>query len=131
MTEQGMRERLRAWLGARAGGPVAVDELVAPASGMSNDTWLTTVDLGDGALDVVLRLAPAGRGLFPRYDLGQQVTVLRGLRAHSDVPVPDVLWHEPDPEPLGRPFYVMTRVRGRIPPDGHHFDGWVRDLPPG
>lgn len=96
---------------------------------MSNDTFLTVADWGEGARGTVVRLAPEGRGLFPRYDLDAQVAVLRGL-ATSEVPVPDVLWHEPDDGPLGRPFYVMARVDGRIPPDGHAFDGWVKELAP-
>ena len=42
--------------------------------------------------------------------------------------MPEVLWHEPDHGALGRPFYVMARVDGRVPPDGHAFDGWVKQL---
>jgi aminoglycoside phosphotransferase (APT) family kinase protein len=43
-----------------------------------------------------------------------------------------VLWQEHDASVLGRPFYVMERVDGSIPPDnpGHHFVGWVKDLAP-
>ena len=119
------------WLTEQSGSPATVGELTAPASGMSNDTFLTVADWGDGPREIVLRLAPEGRGLFPRYDLDAQVAVLRAVRDHSDVAVPDVLWHEPDPEPLGRPFYVMARVDGRIPPDGHLFGGWLAELAPG
>jgi aminoglycoside phosphotransferase (APT) family kinase protein len=125
VTKQGLAH----WLTKQVGAQATVGELVAPSAGMSNDTLLSVADWGDGPRDIVLRLAPEGRGLFPRYDLDAQVSVLRALRAHSDVPVPEVLWHEPDPEPLGRPFYVMARVDGRIPPDGHLFEGWVMDLP--
>lgn len=114
-------DRFGSWLRAR-GADVFVGELTTPASGLSNDTFLVG--------DLVLRLAPEGRGLFPEYDLEAQVTLLRALRAAPDtgVPVPEVLWWEPDPAPLGRPFYVMERVGGRIPPDGHLFGGWVREL---
>jgi aminoglycoside phosphotransferase (APT) family kinase protein len=97
---------------------------------MSNDTLLTEADWGEGERRIVVRLAPAGRPLFPKYDLAAQVAVLEALRAHTDIPVPSVLWWEPDPAPLGRPFYVMEHVDGRIPPDGHLFDGWVKDLAP-
>jgi len=34
----------------------------------------------------------------------------------SPVPVPPLLFHEPDPAVLGRPFYVMEHVDGRVPP---------------
>ena len=120
-----------AWLRERVGHDVTVGELTSPSSGFSNDTLLTTADWGEGPREIVLRLAPEGRGLFPRYDLSAQAAVLLALRAHSDVPVPDVLWNEPDAAPLGRPFFVMSRVPGRIPPDGHIFGGWVKELPVG
>jgi len=122
-----LRLELAAWLSTTVGAPARVDPCTRPAAGMSNDTFVTSADWGDGARAIVLRLAPAGRGLFPRYELGAQVQVLRAL-ASTDVPVPRVLWWEPDAEPLGRPFFVMERVRGRIPPDGHLFGGWVMDL---
>jgi aminoglycoside phosphotransferase (APT) family kinase protein len=121
-------EDVAAWLRDRVGRDVTVGELTSPSSGFSNDTLITTADWGEGPREIVLRLAPEGRGLFPRYDLSAQAAVLLALRAHSDVPVPDVLWNEPDPAPLGRPFFVMSRVPGRIPPDGHIFGGWVKDL---
>lgn len=97
---------------------------------MSNDTYLTVADWGRGPQGIVLRLEPEERRLFPRYDLDAQVSVLRALAEGSDVPVPRVLWHEPDPSVLGRSFYVMERVEGRIPPDGHLFGGWVQELAP-
>ena len=125
-----MRQRFADWLTAEVGAPATVGPFTSPSSGMSNDTFLTTADWGEGERGIAVRLAPEGRGLFPRYDLDTQVAVLRGL-ASSEVPVPEVLWHEPDDGPLGRPFYVMARVDGRIPPDGHAFDGWVQELAPG
>jgi aminoglycoside phosphotransferase (APT) family kinase protein len=117
------------WISARVGRGVRLGQCVRPSSGMSNDTVLTEADWGEGARRIVVRLTPLSAGLFPRYDLGVQVEILRGLGAHTDVPVPRVLWWEPDPAPLGRPFYVMEHVEGRIPPDGHLFGGWVLELP--
>jgi aminoglycoside phosphotransferase (APT) family kinase protein len=97
---------------------------------MSNDTLLIEADWGEGSRSIVLRLTPSGAPLFPHYDLGAQVALLRTLRAVTDVPVPRVLWFEPDPEPLGSAFFVMDHVDGRIPPDAHLFGGWVKDLSP-
>lgn len=121
-------QHLEDWLSGRVGSPATLGELVAPSAGMSNDTFLTVAEWGEGPREIVLRLAPEGPALFPRYDLDAQVSVLRALRMHSDVPVAEVLWHEPDPGPLGRPFYVMARVDGRIPPDAYVFGGWVKEL---
>jgi aminoglycoside phosphotransferase (APT) family kinase protein len=118
-----LRDRFEAWLRAQ-GSDAPVGRLAMPGSGMSNDTFLL-----DG---MVLRLAPEGRGLFPEYDLEAQVTLLRalGARPEAGIPVPEVLWWEPDPDALGRPFYVMARVHGRIPPDGHLFGGWLLESSP-
>jgi aminoglycoside phosphotransferase (APT) family kinase protein len=128
---EGLRAAFEGWLRDTTGAARAsVDTLTIPGSGMSNDTFLAEAAWGDGARGIVLRLAPEGRGLFPRYELGAQVELLRGLATHGEVPVPEVLWWEPDPGPLGRPFVVMAHVDGRIPPDGHHFGGWVAELEP-
>jgi aminoglycoside phosphotransferase (APT) family kinase protein len=118
------------WLTAQVGAAARIGSCRRPDSGMSNDTLLIDAEWGDGPRRIVVRLTPAGRPLFPRYDLGAQVSVLRALREHTSVPVPRVLWWEPDAAPLGRPFYVMEHVDGRIPPDGHLFGGWVKDLDP-
>lgn len=130
-SDDALAVRFADWLAGRVGERVSLGPLVSPThGGLSNDTMLVEAEWGDGARRLVLRLAPGGTPLFPRYDLGLQISVLRALGAHTDVPVPEVLWDEPDPEPLGRPFYVMAHVDGRIPPDnpGTHFDGWVKDL---
>jgi aminoglycoside phosphotransferase (APT) family kinase protein len=120
---------LAAWLEVRTARPVRVTGITRPSSGMSSDTVIADLDWGDRAERVVVRLPPTGSGLFPRYDLSAQVAVLSAL-ASTDVPVPTVLWDEPDSAPLGRPFFVMQHVEGRIPPDGYLFAGWVRDLEP-
>jgi len=132
-SDHALAARFAAWLAGQVGERVSLGPLVSPVhGGLSNDTLLVEADWGSGTHRLVLRLAPGGTPLFPRYDLGLQTAVLRALGAHTDVPVPEVLWDEPDPGPLGRPFYVMAHVDGRIPPDnpGTHFAGWVKDLPP-
>jgi len=127
-SDAALAERLAAWLAGRVGSSAHVGTCTRPGSGMSNDTVLTEADWGEGTRRIVVRLTPSGRPLFPRYDLDVQVLVQRTLADRTSVPVPTVLWWEPDPAPLGRPFYVMAHVEGRIPPDGHLFAGWVKDL---
>jgi aminoglycoside phosphotransferase (APT) family kinase protein len=132
-TEQELHERFTEWLAAQVGAPVAVDDFTVPGhGGFSNETYVTSAEWDGARHGLVLRLAPAGGGLFPDYDLDKQARVLEALRAHTDVPVPPVLWREPGDAVLGRAFYVMAYVEGRIPPDrpGYQFEGWVKDAPP-
>jgi aminoglycoside phosphotransferase (APT) family kinase protein len=59
-----------------------------------------------------------------------QYLTLRRLRTQLHRPaVPEVLWLEEDPAPMGAPFFVMTRVDGQIPPDlmPYTFGSWVGD----
>lgn len=132
------REQLIAWLRGRLPRARALElsPLAGPsATGFSNDTLL--FDLGyeeDGrriARSLVCRVQPIGSGVFPRYDVAQQYRVMDALRG-SAVPVPRMAWLEPDPEPLGAPFFVMERVAGRIPTDTppYHTGGWVTEIAP-
>ncbi len=55
---------------------------------------------------------------------------MRLVRAHTEVPVPEPFWYEPDPAVLGGPFFVMERVDGLVPPDVLPYtfgDNWVFD----
>jgi len=78
----------------------------------------------------VLQAAPAGEGLFARYDFAAMARAQQQVRATSSVPVAPVRWHEMDASVLGVPFYVMERVRGRAPTDRppYHRAGWFADL---
>jgi aminoglycoside phosphotransferase (APT) family kinase protein len=52
------------------------------------------------------------------------------ILAQTQIPVPVVHWHEPDPAVLGAPFYVMSRVDGDVPTDmpPYHTGGWVTEV---
>jgi aminoglycoside phosphotransferase (APT) family kinase protein len=54
------------------------------------------------------------------------------VRAHTDVPAPEVRWLELDPQWLGAQFLVMRRIDGEAPPDlpPYVFEGWVLDATP-
>lgn len=133
MAEPDLRAAFTAWLSERVGEPVHVDPFTTPGhGGFSNETHLTSARWGGEDHGIVLRLAPEGDGIFPDYDLDRQADIVEQLRAHTDVPVAEVLWREHDAAVLGRPFYVMRRVDGRIPPDrpGYQLEGWVKDAPP-
>ena len=115
---------------------LVVSELSGPAAtGFSNDTLLFDLEsVEDGRRELralVARIQPTGFGVFPTYDLRLQYRVMAALRG-TDVPVPQMLWFEPDESLLGAPFYVMERVDGRIPTDNppYHVGGWITEIRP-
>jgi aminoglycoside phosphotransferase (APT) family kinase protein len=136
-----LRHQLTTWFRGTLG-PDAdpeVSEVTAPSgTGMSSETLLFDVTAGAGAdrstSAYAARLAPSevDHPVFPTYDLELQFRCLRLVREHSDVPVPVAPWYEPDPEPLGTPFFVMERVDGVVASDNppYVFGGWVVDIGP-
>lgn len=128
--------QLSAWLARRA--PASAPQVVAvtpPAQGYSNETWLLEVERtlnGQRTREsLVLRCAPEHTALFEHYSLSLQYRVMAALAA-SDVPVPPLLGDEADPAYLGRPFYLMRRIDGRIPNENpqYHLSGWFSELSP-
>ncbi|GGS55221.1 putative phosphotransferase [Planobispora rosea] len=134
-----LRDRMRSWLGGRLGRPVTISALSHPSgNGMSSETLIfdASWDSAEGRRDVgcVARMAPAGEAVpvFPGYDLGRQFEVMRLARERAGTPAPRALWFEPDPAPLGTPFFVMERVAGDVPPDvlPYTFEGWLLEASP-
>lgn len=131
-----LRQRLQDWLATQlpSGADPQVSEISAPsASGMSSETLLFDASwTGEGGTsesgEFVGRMAPAEHDLptFPSYDMSMQAGVLR-LVGEYGVPVPAVRWLETDPAPLGAPFFVMERLKGRVPGDVPPYlaAGWV------
>ncbi len=133
-----LRERLARWLAARLPAP-EITALSSPsASGMSSETLVFDVRIRESGAErmesFVARLAPDARDVpvFPRYDLDAQFRVMRLVAERSRVPVPRVRWLEPDPLPLGSPFFVMDRVAGRVPPDimPYNMGSWLSEATP-
>ena len=115
------------WLGGRLPG-ARVDTVGLPPTGASNGTFLCGVQLPDGARrDLVLRLQPI-ENQFLDPDVLFQSRVMAALARHSQVPVPNVVWEEPDATVLGTPFVVMDRVPGDVLSDSHHSEGWALEL---
>ncbi|MEO5900277.1 MAG: phosphotransferase, partial [Ilumatobacteraceae bacterium] len=99
---------LAAWLHV---GEVTV-EGSPTGGGWSNETVFIAAD----GRPLVLRLIPAESAMFPTYDLASQARCLE-LAAANGLPVPALLGFEADPSTIGRPFFVMERLAGRVPPD--------------
>ncbi|ANZ23610.1 aminoglycoside phosphotransferase [Rhodococcus sp. WB1] len=129
-----VRENLQRWLATKVTAPVVENVHLPETTGMSSETLLFDArwDGTDHPLVArVARVAPADTTVpvFPAYDLEGQARVMGAVGEHSTVPVPRVHWYEPDPAPLGAPFFVMTRVAGRVPPDvmPYNFGSWVTE----
>jgi aminoglycoside phosphotransferase (APT) family kinase protein len=129
-------EQLRTWLSPKLSLPIEdirIEGLDAPLStGFSSDTLLFDLVYpknGDEHREgLVARFEPEEYVMFPHYDVGAQAKALQ-LLEHTEVPVPVVRWYEPGKEVVGVPFYVMTRVEGRIPTDNPpmHDEGWIAE----
>jgi aminoglycoside phosphotransferase (APT) family kinase protein len=128
-----LRQRVR----AIGGEDVSVGELSSPPAGFSGKTVFARASWrhSDGVRrehDLVLRLQSPDNQLFLAPDALRQAETMRGLARRPGVPVPEILFTEGDPGPLGVPFYVMGRVPGRVPGDvpSWHDRGWTVELAP-
>jgi aminoglycoside phosphotransferase (APT) family kinase protein len=120
-------EGLDAYLAHRLAEPgLRVTSVRMAGQGLSDDTLVVTVQSPAQAATrrlVVRRYRPEGV-LREETDPERHFRVLRSVQA-TGVPVPRVLWYEPDPAPLGGPAFVMEHVDGTVPvpwtPQGRSF----------
>ena len=130
-----LRNRVSAWLEEKVHADVEVGDVTSPeGSGMSSETLLFDATWDRTTHALVARLEPdtADVPVFPTYDLELQYGVMELVGEHSEVPVPATRWFEPDPTPLGAPFFVMDRMTGRVPADipPYLMDGWLATASP-
>jgi aminoglycoside phosphotransferase (APT) family kinase protein len=136
---QVLADSLRRWLERQLGpgsSPQIAEVATPESNGMSSETLLFTAAWTDGDAPVerhlVARIEPPATDypVFTTYDMGMQFQVMRLVGEHTDVPIPETLWYEPDPAVLGGAFFVMARVDGLVPPDVMPYtfgDNWVYD----
>ena len=79
------------------------------SAGQSNPTYLIKAESGR----YVLRAKPAGHLLKSAHMVDREFRVMKAL-AGSGVPVPNVLYLSGEDTPIGRMFYVMAFLDGRI-----------------
>ena len=137
-----MRGQFERWLRATLpeGNDAEVVDLSSPESnGMSSETLLVTARWTDDGATVerrlVVRVEPPATDypVFTTYDMDMQFRVMRLVAEHTDVPIPETHWYEPDPSVLGGSFFVMDRIDGLVPPDVLPYtfgDNWVFDGSP-
>lgn len=133
------RHKLEQWLSRQLDSEIRIPALSIPeGTGMSNITMVFEAFPGDtgsinSATDYVARIEPVGDYLvFPDYDLDIQCQVMEMLGQHSEIPVPEIVAKELSGQVLGKPFYIMKKTEGLIPPDmpPYHMDGWLTEQDP-
>ena len=73
------------------------------------------IDLADGRR-VVLKVAPSPGVRVMRYEhgiLGSEVQMLRLVREHTNVPVPEVYFHDDSLTIIDSPYFLMSFVAGQ------------------
>jgi aminoglycoside phosphotransferase (APT) family kinase protein len=103
------QERLARYLEAEILGFSDLLSIEKFPSGQSNPTYLLTAASGR----YVLRAKPSGQLLKSAHQVDREFMVMKAL-AGTAVPVPATLHLSPEDSPIGRMFYVMNFVEGRI-----------------
>ena len=107
---------------------VTLSPLERPSAGYSSETLMVGAAWStDGRVrqrSLVVRMAPAGPGTFPHYDLVTQWQAQSAAEGVG-VPVADPVL-EDDPGWLGAPFIIMPKVDGHIVGALAHRDRWLR-----
>lgn len=105
-------------------------------AGQSHETILFDAEWTEAgeqrAEGMVVRIKPSSFVLYPDDLFTQQYEIMRAIHASGVVPVAQPLWYEADAAILGAPFFVMTKVRGRVPVSIPPYaqSGWVADATP-
>jgi aminoglycoside phosphotransferase (APT) family kinase protein len=112
-------DALGAWLAARSGATGATITGARRLSGGAvQENWLLPVDFSggpmDGAIELVLR-TDAPSGVSDSHTRLEEFRLLQVAHA-AGVTVPEPLFAEPEGTLLGKPFFVMRRLRGTAEP---------------
>lgn len=106
-----------------------------PTLGSSNETYFLNLTYRNRQKQscteqYVLRTAVVGtfHQVFPNYDLSMQANVMLRL-ADTDIPAPRVAYIEADSDYIGRPFYLMDRMKGTGVPQQPPYNmmGWLKE----
>jgi aminoglycoside phosphotransferase (APT) family kinase protein len=126
------RNQLELWFEHRFGTKTTLSELRAAnrAAGWSSESLVFSAETAGTSTDYVVRIPPAGGGIFPDYDLGAQTRTQELLHGHG-IAAPSPISYEPDESWIGSRFLVMPRIIGHTPSDTSYATrGWLHDAGP-
>lgn len=131
--------QLEAWLRQRmpAASDLDIHNLNYPrGAGLSHETILFDVAWTEQGAPktrgMVARIKPTRHFVFPDNLFDEQYQLMRHLHADGRVRVAEPFWIEQDASILGAPFFVMAKVRGRVPVSSPPYRdvGWVAEATP-
>ncbi|MCW1427628.1 phosphotransferase family protein [Novosphingobium sp. JCM 18896] len=131
--------KLTQWMAARM--PEASDlrltEFSYPkGAGQSHETILFDAEWREGgaarAQGFVVRIKPSSFTVFPDNLFDEQYQLMKVLSDGDYVRVAKPLWFEADADLLGAPFFVMEKVKGRVPVSVPPYakTGWLSEATP-
>lgn len=134
-----LSDQLTSWLAQQMpeASEIKVDNLDYPrGAGMSHETVLFDMHWREGGAarsqGCVVRIKPGDFTVFPNDLFDQQYALMKLLHEGNYVRVAKVMWLEQDTTILGKPFFVMEKMVGRVPvsmpPYASH--GWVSEATP-
>lgn len=114
--------QLKGWLQGRLpqAADLAIDDISYPlGAGRSHETILVDLHWREGGarvdLGCVVRIKPTDFTAFADDLFIEQYRIMEVMHRDGRVRVAEPLWLEEDPGVLGAPFFVMKRMRGRVP----------------
>ncbi len=127
------RTQHTAWFGAQLGEPdVELSDLrtANAASGWSSESLVFSARQDGRTSEYVIRIPPAGGGIFAEYDLAGQTRTQELLHGYG-IATPSPIHYEPDTSWIGSRFMVMPRIVGHTHSDMTYAgQGWLHDAGP-
>lgn len=106
------RTHAQTLVAAHYGGKARIDQYVELTDGMYNAAYRITLTDGQQA---VLKVAPPDQVKVLRYEhhvMQAEVETLRLVRAHTTVPVPEIIAYDPSRRLLANDYFLMSFVPG-------------------
>lgn len=123
-----LKTSLLAWLKTKMpdADSLVISDLETPGMGLSSETYLFDMSWEESGRQktqgIVLRAAPQGEKVFPKYELGHQFRIMEALK-DTGIPVAKMVLLEEDPSVIGAPFFLMEKLEGDVPQDFPSYHG--------